>query len=169
MNASGPSLSHQYVAGHLSTAIHQSACPPELLEIEISESFETYNLELGLSEVTMIRGLGVSLSLDDYGTAYSSLKMLAQMPLNKLKIDRSLVNDIGKDAKADALVTATIGLAKLLGYTSIAEGVGTKQQAEFLRETGCHGVQGFLYGRPVPAEEFENLSLNDTVKRMHVL
>ena len=62
LNASGPSLSHQYVAGHLSTAIHQSACPPELLEIEISESFETYNLELGLSEVTMIRGLGVSLS-----------------------------------------------------------------------------------------------------------
>lgn len=169
LNASGPSLSHQYVAGHLSTAIHQSACPPELLEIEISESFETYNLELGLSEVTMIRGLGVSLSLDDYGTAYSSLKMLAQMPLNKLKIDRSLVNDIGKDAKADALVTATIGLAKLLGYTSIAEGVETKQQAEFLRETGCHGVQGFLYGRPVPAEEFENLYLNDTVKRMHVL
>lgn len=169
LNASGPSLSHQYVAGHLSTAIHQSACPPELLEIEISESFETYNLELGLSEVTMIRGLGVSLSLDDYGTAYSSLKMLAQMPLNKLKIDRSLVNDIGKDAKADALVTATIGLAKLLGYTSIAEGVETKQQAEFLRETGCHGVQGFLYGRPVTAEEFENLYLNDTVKRMHVL
>ena len=169
LNASGPSLSHQYVAGHLSTAIHQSACQPEFLEIEISESFETYNLELGLSEVTMIRGLGVSLSLDDYGTAYSSLKMLAQMPLNKLKIDRSLVNDIGKDAKADALVTATIGLAKLLGYTSIAEGVETKQQAEFLRETGCHGVQGFLYGRPVPAEEFENLYLNDTVKRMHVL
>ena len=169
LNASGPSLSHQYVAGHLSTAIHQSACPPELLEIEISESFETYNLELGLSEVTMIRGLGVSLSLDDYGTAYSSLKMLAQMPLNKLKIDRSLVNDIGKDAKADALVTATIGLAKLLGYTSIAEGVETKQQAEFLRETGCHGVQGFLYGRPVTAEEFENFYLNDTVKRMHVL
>ena len=169
LNASGPSLSHQYVAGHLSTAIHQSACPPELLEIEISESFETYNLELGLSEVTMIRGLGVSLSLDDYGTAYSSLKMLAQMPLNKLKIDRLLVNDIGKDAKADALVTATIGLAKLLGYTSIAEGVETKQQAEFLRETGCHGVQGFLYGRPVTAEEFENFYLNDTVKRMHVL
>ena len=169
LNASGPSLSHQYVAGHLSTAMHQLACPPELLEIEISESFETYNLELGLSEVTMIRGLGVSLSLDDYGTAYSSLKMLAQMPLNKLKIDRLLVNDIGKDAKADALVTATIGLAKLLGYTSIAEGVETKQQAEFLRETGCHGVQGFLYGRPVTAEEFENFYLNDTVKRMHVL
>lgn len=95
--------------------------------------------------------------------------MLAQMPLNKLKIDRLLVNDIGKDAKADALVTTTIGLAKLLGYTSIAEGVETKQQAEFLLETGCHGVQGFLYGRPVTAEEFENFYLNDTVKRMHVL
>lgn len=169
LNASGPSLSHQYVAKHLRDAMHQSSCPPEILEIEISESFETYNLELGLSEVTMIRGLGISLSLDDYGTAYSSLKMLAQMPLHKLKIDRSLVMDIGKDSKADALVTATIGLAKLLGYTSIAEGVETKQQAEFLRETGCHGVQGFLYGRPVPAEEFENLYLNDTVKRMHVL
>ena len=91
------------------------------------------------------------------------------MPLNKLKIDRSLIIDIGKDAKADALVTATVALGKLLGYTVIAEGVETKQQAEFLRQTGCNGVQGFLYGRPVPAEEFENLYFDDTVKRMRVL
>ena len=117
----------------------------------------------------LIKGAGVCISLDDYGTAYSSLKMLAQMPLNKLKIDRSLIIDIGKDAKADALVTATVALGKLLGFTVIAEGVETKQQADFLRQTGCNGVQGFLYGRPVPAEEFENLYFDDTVKRMRVL
>ena len=74
----------------------------------------------------LIKGAGVCISLDDYGTAYSSLKMLAQMPLNKLKIDRSLIIDIGKDAKADALVTATVALGKLLGFTVITEGVETK-------------------------------------------
>jgi len=169
LNASGPSLSHQYVAGHLRSAMHQSACPPDLLEVEISESFESHNLELGLSEVMLIKGAGVCISLDDYGTAYSSLKMLAQMPLNKLKIDRSLIIDIGKDSKADALVTATVALGKLLGFTVITEGVETKQQADFLRQTGCNGVQGFLYGRPVPAEEFENLYFDDTVKRMRIL
>jgi len=169
LNASGPSLSHQYVAGHLRSAMHQSACPPDLLEVEISESFESHNLELGLSEVLLIRGSGVCISLDDYGTAYSSLKMLAKMPLNKLKIDRSLIIDIGKDSKADALVTATVALGKLLGYIVIAEGVETKQQADFLRQTGCNGVQGFLYGRPVPAEEFENLYFDDTVKHMGIL
>ena len=169
LNASGPSLSHQYVAGHLRSAMQQSACPPDLLEVEISESFESHNLELGLSEVMLIKGAGVCISLDDYGTAYSSLKMLAQMPLNKLKIDRSLIIDIGKDSKADALVTATVALGKLLGFTVITEGVETKQQADFLRQTGCNGVQGFLYGRPVPAEEFENLYFDDTVKRMRIL
>ena len=169
LNASGPSLSNQYVSGHLRAAMAKSHCPAEILEVEISESFETYNIESGLDEITMIKGAGVSISLDDYGTAYSSLKMLAEMPLDVIKIDRSLIMGIGKDQKSNALVVATIGLCKLLNFKVIAEGVEHKEQMDFLRKAGCNAVQGYLCGKPVSKDEFEALYFNDKVDHLMVV
>jgi len=117
----------------------------------------------------MIKGAGVSISLDDYGTAYSSLKMLAEMPLDVIKIDRSLIMGIGKDQKSNALVVATIGLGKLLNFKVIAEGVENKEQMDFLRKAGCNAVQGYLCGKPVSKDEFEALYFNDKVDHLMVV
>jgi EAL domain-containing protein (putative c-di-GMP-specific phosphodiesterase class I) len=104
--------------------------------------------------------LGVTITMDDFGTGYSSLSYLRRYPFGNLKIDRSFINDINIDPADRELVNATIAMAHGLGITVVAEGVETDEQLEYLAQQGCDMAQGYLFSKPVPAEEMEKMLTN---------
>ncbi|MES3008668.1 MAG: EAL domain-containing protein [Pseudomonadota bacterium] len=127
---------------------------PELLELEITEGIAMDNSELTLTLLQKLHDLGISLAIDDFGIGYSSLNYLKRFRIDKLKIDQSFVRDLGKDPEDEAIVSAIIGMANGLGFKTLAEGVETLEQRTFLRDHGCDEVQGYLFSKPVPPEEF---------------
>ena len=128
---------------------------PQWLELEITESTLMHDIEQVIEIMDCINALGVALSLDDFGTGYSSLSYLKRFPIDTLKIDRSFTTGLPHDASNCAIASTIISMGRRLGHRVISEGVETTEQLEFLREAGCDEVQGYLYGKPLPACEFE--------------
>ena len=122
--------------------------------IELTESLVMDDAEGNLRKMHALRELGVSLAIDDFGTGYSSLAYLNRLPIDKLKIDRSFVNDMLTDPTDRAITMAVIALGHTLGLKVVAQGVDLKEQAALLREAGCDELQGYLTGRPMPVEVF---------------
>ena len=102
-----------------------------------------------------LKRLGVRFALDDFGTGYSSLSYLKRLPIDILKIDRSFVSDLQSEASDRVIVETIVNIARSLSLSVIAEGVETEWQQQLLRELGCHGFQGYLFGKPMPRGEFE--------------
>ena len=127
------------------------------LGIEITESELMENLDEAVAALRRFREMGMKIYIDDFGTGYSSLSYLRELPIDTLKIDASFVRDIPGDADAVAVVTGILAMARSLELRVIAEGVETEEQFAILREHGCDAVQGYLFGRPAPAEEVETL------------
>jgi len=153
--------SHQFRRGGLiekvSQALASTGWDAQWLELELTESVIMENAEETIRVLSQLKQMGITLSVDDFGTGYSSMAYLKRFPLDVVKIDQSFVNDITTDANDATIVKAIIALARGLNLTSIAEGVETEQQLNFLRQHGCDQVQGYLVNRPIPAEQMEQL------------
>jgi diguanylate cyclase (GGDEF)-like protein len=135
-------------------ALEASGLQPGWLELELTEGMVWQDGEAVLSTLRRLRDLGVKLAIDDFGTGYSSLAYLKRLPIDKVKIDRSFIRDITEDPDDRAIASAIIGMGHSLRLKVVAEGVETQPQFAFLRAQGCDEAQGFLLGRPMPAEEF---------------
>lgn len=135
--------------------VRDHAINPACLKLELTESLLLDNAEEAAAIMNELKGIGIKLSLDDFGTGYSSLHYLKLLPLDQIKIDQSFVRDIATDPNDAAIVQTIIAMARTLGLNVIAEGVETDAQREFLASSGCHAYQGYLFGKPVPIEQFE--------------
>ncbi|MFT4279141.1 MAG: EAL domain-containing protein [Rhodopseudomonas sp.] len=148
----------QFQSGRLFTVVKNAlsdyALPPQALELEIVESNLLRDDASTLRLLQNLRALGVGLAFDDYGTGYASLSLLKRFPVTRLKIDRSFIRDVDVDPEDAAVVKAIIYLAQNFGLELIAEGVETEAQRTFLAQHGCKESQGYLFGEPVPADEF---------------
>ncbi len=132
----------------------------QFLELELTEGIAMDDPDAAVGIMEHLHRYGIRLSIDDFGTGYSSLSYLKRFSIDKLKIDQSFVRDVTQDSENAAIVGAVVSLARSLGLRTIAEGVETVEQREFLRGMGCDEIQGYLVGRPMPAGEFEQLLRN---------
>jgi diguanylate cyclase (GGDEF)-like protein/PAS domain S-box-containing protein len=137
------------------TALDSAGASPANLGLELTESMLVENIEEVIEKMTELKSHGLKFSLDDFGTGYSSLAYLKRLPLDRLKIDRSFIRDILVDESSAAIAQTIISLSRAMGLPVIAEGVETELQREFLTRHGCHAFQGYLFGRPLPLDEFE--------------
>jgi diguanylate cyclase len=153
VNVSGMQLRDRAFVEDLRQACLSQAVPAHWLELELTESVLMQNRESTAELLAAVKRMGARVSIDDFGTGYSSLSYLKRFPIDALKIDRSFVRDISSDPDDAAIVSAIISMAKSLKQTVIAEGVETKAQLDFLREQRCDQMQGFLFSRPVTAEQ----------------
>ncbi|MCY0094378.1 putative bifunctional diguanylate cyclase/phosphodiesterase [Hoeflea ulvae] len=132
--------------------IHQVA--PSRLQLELTESVFIDDMAATVARMESLRSTGISFALDDFGTGYSSLSYLRRLPLDQLKIDRSFVQESLENDRGAALVNSIIQLGIDLGFVVLAEGIESPEQHAFLLDCGCHEFQGYLFGRPVPADAF---------------
>ena len=138
-------------------ALQASGCPGALLQLEITESSIMDQVEPAIDTMRRLAALGVHLTIDDFGTGYSSLSQLKRLPVSTLKIDRAFLRDVRKDAADDVFVDAILALARKLGLRTVAEGVETQAQRDFLEARGCDEYQGFLISRPCEADAFAQI------------
>ena len=134
--------------------MQETGVDPEYFELELTESMLMTDAQQSIDKLHGFRKLGLTLSIDDFGTGYSSLAYLKKFPIQTLKIDRSFINDLGLDSDNDAIVKATIAMAKSLNLKVIAEGVETRTQFDLLSGYGCQEVQGYLFSKPLCGKEF---------------
>ena len=157
VNLSLHQLTDPTFVGRVERAIQRHGLKPGDLELELTESQAMSDPEGAIGQLTALRELGVELAIDDFGTGYSSLAYLKRLPIQTLKLDRSFVKDTPEDANDAAISAAAVSLAHTLGLTVVAEGVETVEQEGFLVEHECDYLQGYLFSRPVPAEEVEGV------------
>lgn len=135
--------------------VERTGMPPHMLELELTESMAMSNIDQVASAVDELRAIGIRFAIDDFGTGYSSLAHLTRLPFDVFKIDRTFTAGIGVDESAMVIVQTILAMARSLGYETVAEGVETVEQLEFITSHGCRQAQGYLFGKPMPSAEFE--------------
>lgn len=157
VNVSGHQFQQADFVDTVASALVETDLDPACLELELTESTIMERTEENIDTLKRLKGLGVQLAIDDFGTGYSSLSYLKRFPIDRIKIDRSFISNIPGDADDCAITDAVIALAHSLRYKVVAEGVETAEQLAYLRSRQCDEMQGYLFGKPIPATEMTSL------------
>ena len=158
VNLSPIQFLHHDIVSLVARVLTETGLPPNRLELEVTEGVLLRDTATARETLVRLKALGVRIAMDDFGTGYSSLGYLHSFPFDKIKIDKSFIADLSGD-KSNAIVRSVIGLGQSLNMTITAEGVETAEQAAFLREEGCQQVQGYYFGRPVPAAQLISIEM----------
>jgi EAL domain-containing protein (putative c-di-GMP-specific phosphodiesterase class I) len=156
VNISSADFKHGDLCQIIGDVLERTQLPSKYLELEVTETLMLQD-EHVLKAIPQLKKLGVTLTIDDFGTGYSSLNYLRRLPVEKLKIDQPFVRELPGSQDDAIIARAIIDLGHALGHTVIAEGVESEEQLAYLRDHGCDEGQGYLFGRPMPASEFEAL------------
>jgi len=162
VNVSGVQINQSDFIKTIENTLRETGATPEMIEIEVTETTIMEDPEKWISLLNEIRNIGIHISIDDFGTGYSSLNHLRRLPIDTLKIDRSFIKDLAHDHDADTITSTIISLAKNMGMGTVAEGVETEDQKEFLASCGCELHQGFLYAKPISREDIYKLLKHNT-------
>ncbi len=165
VNLSPRQLLEPSLPGEVARVLHETGVAPDAIWLEITESTLMRDAESAVGALTALRGLGVHLSVDDFGSGYSSLAYLQQLPVEALKIDRTFVDRVGDDDGSGAIVEAVAGLAHALKLKTVAEGIETREQLRLVRAQGVDVGQGYLFGRPQPAAAYGDLPVRAVVPK----
>ncbi len=163
VNISARQFSDGQLGTRIATILKDTGLPPACLELELTESILMREVSEAMQILAGLKNLGLSIAVDDFGTGYSSLNYLKQFPIDVLKIDRTFVDGLPSGEQDAQIARAIIAMAHSLNLAVIAEGVETHEQLDFLREHGCDEVQGYLFGRPMPAGRFEAQFSNEAL------
>lgn len=163
VNVSRRDIYNPDLCGTLEALMERFDLPRALLKLEITESAYTKNADQLIRTVESLRAAGFSVEMDDFGSGYSSLNMLREVPVDKLKLDMKFLGRGGEDVRGSSILTSVIRMANWIGLPVIAEGVETREQADYLNSVGCACVQGYYYAKPMPVEEFEALMEKEVV------
>ncbi len=155
VNVSAKQFRQANFVAQVQAALQRHAVNPMLLKLELTEGMLLENIEDTIATMNALNEIGIQFSLDDFGTGYSSLQYLKRLPLDQLKIDQSFVRDIVTDISDIAIVRTIVAMARSMDIAVIAEGVETEEQLQLLINNGCTHYQGYLFGKPVPIEQFE--------------
>jgi EAL domain-containing protein (putative c-di-GMP-specific phosphodiesterase class I) len=164
VNIAAPQFRRSNLFQLVSTVLTEYNLDARWLGLEITESSIMRHAEQTIKTLIDLRGIGVAIAIDDFGTGYSSLSYLKRFPVNKIKVDQSFVRDIGSDPNDAAIVSAVIAMSRQLGIKTVAEGVETEAQLEFLSRLECDEYQGYLISRPIPAADVLSLIQSKKLK-----
>lgn len=167
INVSPQEFQRSDMVDRVSSQVKRHKLPEDSLEIEITENILLHDAASVIKKMSVIRELGVRISIDDFGTCYSSLNYLRLIPISTIKIDQSFVRDLSEEHRSSAIIQAIVDIARGFGLHLVAEGVETNYQMKTLHQLGCDEMQGYLFSRPVPASEAERL-LNNSCDRLHM-
>ena len=142
--------------------LEQARVPAELISVEITESIAMTDFATTAHRLKQLRDAGVRVAVDDFGIGFSNLSQLSRLPMDELKIDRSLVMQIGQGDKSEAIIRAIVSMSHALGYKTVAEGIETPEQQRFLQQLGCDILQGYLFARPMSAAQLQTWCLQQT-------
>lgn len=154
VNVSAAQFGHQKLLDHVANALARTGLDPQYLELEITESVLMQDSETTIGMLRALKKMGIRISLDDFGTGYSSLSYLSRFPIDILKIDKSFIRGINRNGDDYAIVRAITALAQSLNLSVVAEGIESAEQLNALRREKCDRVQGYLFSKPLPSEEF---------------
>lgn len=167
INVSPQEFQRSDMVDRVSSQVKKHNLQEDSLEIEITENILLQEVASVIKKMSVIRDLGVRISIDDFGTSYSSLNYLRMIPISTIKIDQSFVRDLSEGHRSSAIIQAIVDIAKSFGLHLVAEGVETNYQMKALHQLGCDEMQGYLFSRPVPAAEAERL-LNNSCDRVQM-
>lgn len=160
VNVSAFEFNNKKFVSHVKKALEETELDPQYLDLEITESISMYDYNFIISTLSEIKLLGVTLSIDDFGTGHSSLSYIKKFPIDYLKVDRSFIKDIARDVNNQAIVNSIISMSHGLNLKVVAEGIETEEEFELLSQYQCDIAQGYLLGKPTTVEEFEMLHLS---------